>query len=46
MMVLQTLGIYPFSNQSYNVSDGGFIDEVEAATAIRDQFLGLEGIEA
>lgn len=46
MMVLQTLGIYPFSNQSYNVSDGGFIDEVDAATSIRDQFLGLDGVEA
>ncbi|MGH1341470.1 MAG: hypothetical protein ACRBN8_07965 [Nannocystales bacterium] len=46
MMVLQSLGIYPFSTQSYNVSDGGYIDEVEAATAIRDEFLGLEGVEA
>lgn len=46
MMVLQTLGIYPFSNESYNVSDGGFIDEVDAATSIRDQFLGLDGVEA
>ncbi len=46
MMVLQAMGIYPFSGQSYNVADGGFSDEVVAATAIRDTFLGLEGIRA
>ena len=45
-MVLQAMGIYPFSGQSYNVADGGFSDEVVAATAIRDTFLGLEGIRA
>lgn len=42
MMILQAMGIYPFSTQSYNVSDGGFLDEAEAARAIRDQFLGIE----
>ncbi len=42
MMILQAMGIYPFSSQSYNVSDGGFLDEAEAAVAIRDTFLGVE----
>lgn len=42
MMILQAMGIYPFSTQSYNVSDGGFLDEAEAALAIRNTFLGLD----
>ncbi len=42
MMVLQSMGIYPFSSQSYNVADGGFLDEAEAATEIRNTFLGLD----
>lgn len=43
MMVLQTLGIYPFSSQSFAVGDvrGGVQDEVEAATRVRDVYLGL-----
>ncbi|MEM6291948.1 MAG: DUF1501 domain-containing protein [Myxococcota bacterium] len=41
MMILQALGIYPFSTQSYNVSDGGFLDEGKAARAIRETFLGI-----
>ena len=41
MMILQAMGIYPFSTQSYNVSDGGFLDEAQAAAAIRNDFLGI-----
>ncbi|MBX7083145.1 MAG: DUF1501 domain-containing protein [Nannocystaceae bacterium] len=43
MMVLQAMGIYPFSSQSYAVGDvrGGVQDEVEAATRVRDVYLGL-----
>jgi hypothetical protein len=43
MMVLQSMGIYPFSSQSYAVGDvrGGVTDEVEAATRVRDVYLGL-----
>jgi hypothetical protein len=42
MMVMQAMGIYPFSTQSYNVSDGGFTSETEAATEIRNTFLGID----
>ncbi|HWB75653.1 MAG TPA: DUF1501 domain-containing protein [Nannocystaceae bacterium] len=43
MMVLQAMGIYPFSSQSYAVGDvrGGVTDEVEATTRVRDIYLGV-----
>lgn len=45
MMLLQSLGIYPFSSQSYNVADvqiGSPGDgELEAAERIRDLYLGV-----
>ncbi len=42
MMILDALGIYPFSSQSFAVSDvRGAADEIEAATALRDRFWGL-----
>ncbi len=41
MMIMQAMGIYPFSSQSYNVAEGGYLDEVEAATEIRDTLLGV-----
>ncbi|MBC8071276.1 MAG: DUF1501 domain-containing protein [Deltaproteobacteria bacterium] len=43
MMVLQSMGIYPFSSQSFAVGDvrGGVADEVEAATRVRDTYLGI-----
>jgi len=42
MMVLQAMGIYPFSTQSYNVSDVAQVrDELEAANRIRG-FLGYD----
>jgi len=40
MMILQALGIYPFSSQSYNVADVQQVeDELEGATRIRDTYL-------
>lgn len=41
MMMLQGMGIYPFSSQSYNVAESGATDELEGATLIRDEFLGV-----
>ncbi len=43
LMVLQALGIYPFSSQTFAVGDvrGGVADEVEAAERVRDVYLGL-----
>jgi hypothetical protein len=42
-MVMQSLGIYPFSSQSFAVGDvrGGVQDELEAATRVRDVYLGV-----
>lgn len=40
MMILQALGIYPFSSQSYNVADVQQVeDELDGATRIRDTYL-------
>lgn len=43
IMVMQSLGIYPFSSQSFAVSDvrGGVEDELEAATRVRDVYMGV-----
>lgn len=41
MMILQAMGIYPFSPQSYAVAEAGFSEEAEAAMAVRDTFLGV-----
>jgi hypothetical protein len=43
MMVMQALGIYPFTSQTFAVSDvrGGVTDELEAALRIRDVYLGV-----
>jgi len=43
MMVMQAMGIYPFSSQSFAVGDvrGGVTDEVQAATRVRDVYLGM-----
>lgn len=42
MMMLQAMGIYPFSGQSYNVAEAKAIDELEGATMIRDELLGIK----
>lgn len=43
MMILQAMGIYPFSSQSYAVADvPGAEDELEAAARVRDVYLGAE----
>ncbi|MBL4685020.1 MAG: DUF1501 domain-containing protein [Nannocystaceae bacterium] len=42
MMVLDAMGIYPFSSQSFAVSDiRGSADEIDAATQLRDRIWGL-----
>lgn len=42
IMVLDALGIYPFSSQSYAVADVRFsADEVEAVTRVRDELWGI-----
>lgn len=43
MMVLQSMGIYPFSSQSFAVGDvrGGVANELDAALRVRDLYLGL-----
>jgi hypothetical protein len=46
MMVMQALGIYPFSSQSFAVGDvrgdaPGEKDELWAATRVRDSYLGV-----
>jgi hypothetical protein len=43
MMVMQALGIFPFSSQTFAVGDvrGGVEDELEAALRIRDTYLGV-----
>lgn len=42
IMVLDALGIYPFSSQSYAVADVRFTaDEIEAVTRVRDELWGL-----
>ena len=43
MMVMQALGIFPFSSQTFAVSDvrGGVTDELEAALRVRDVYLGV-----
>jgi hypothetical protein len=43
IMVMQSLGIYPFSSQSFAVGDvrGGVTDELPAATRVRDLYLGV-----
>jgi len=43
IMVLQSLGIYPFSSQSFAVGDvrGGVEDELQAATRVRNEYLGV-----
>lgn len=44
LMILQAMGIWGFSSQSYNVADvPGTQDELEAALRIRDVFLGYQG---
>ncbi|MEM6996013.1 MAG: DUF1501 domain-containing protein [Myxococcota bacterium] len=43
MMILDAMGIYPFSSQSFAVADvRGSADEIEAATALRDRLWGLD----
>lgn len=44
MMVMQALGIFPFSSQTFAVGDvrGGVVDELEAALRIRDAYLGVQ----
>jgi hypothetical protein len=43
IMVLQAMGIYPFSSQSYAVADvPGSVDEFAAALRVRDELLGLD----
>jgi hypothetical protein len=43
ILVMQSLGIYPFSSQSFAVGDvrGGVTDELQAATRVRDVYLGV-----
>jgi hypothetical protein len=43
ILVMQSLGIYPFSSQSFAVGDvrGGVMDEEAAATRIRGTYLGV-----
>ena len=41
MMILQAMGIYPFSGQSYNVAEADADDELSGALLIRDM-LGVE----
>jgi len=42
IMVLSSLGIYPFSSQSYAVADVRFsADEIEAVTRVRDELFGI-----
>ncbi|MCA9636141.1 MAG: DUF1501 domain-containing protein, partial [Myxococcales bacterium] len=44
MMVMMALGIYPFSSQTFAVGDvgGGVKDELEAATRIKEIYLGIK----
>lgn len=44
MMIMQALGIYPFSSQTFAVGDvrGGVEDELEAALRVRDVYLGVQ----
>ena len=43
IMILQSLGIYPFTSASYAVAHvRGAGDELEAALKVRDELLGLE----
>ena len=42
IMILQALGIYPFSSQSYAVSDVRFTpDEIDSLARVRDELWGL-----
>lgn len=43
MAIMAAMGIYPFSSQTFAVSDvlGGVKDELEAATRIKEEYLGV-----
>jgi len=45
MSIMVAMGIYPFSSQTFAVSDvlGGVKDELEAATRIKEMYLGITG---
>ena len=43
MSIMAAMGIYPFSPETFAVGDvlGGVANELEAATRIREQYLGV-----